>query len=370
MPEARRGLPRAWVVGLSLGAGALMLAVLVVFTPWRLLATRVVSIPPWGWLAATLGMSATYALRAGRLRAEWRERLTALGLDYRECLRITLMHNAAVNLLPMRSGEASYAFLLHRRWGVGLGEAAASLLWLRLQDAMVLGVLGLAILLPLPLGARLGFAVAAILAAATLVPRLVRWFHVHARWRRARTHAHPGAAGRKAWHLLAKLAGAFRASRGGRSAWGFAVANWVLKLGVVGALIAPLAGLHLGAGISGALGGELAAVLPLQAPAGVGTYEAGVVLGARSPGAPRFNTGAPEVLAAPPPFTPALAASAGRPDNAGRSMAPADAAAADPRTLLVGAALAVHALMVLVALATALVFSLIMRADPAPESRP
>ena len=159
-------IPRPVLVAASLAAGALLLLALAIYTPWARLLERIATVPWPGWLAATLGMSATYALRAGRLRAEWQWRLSGLGLGFRECLRVTLMHNAAVNLLPMRSGEASYAFLLHRRWGVGLGDAAASLLWLRLQDAMVLGVLGLAILLPLPLAARVALAAGAIAATA------------------------------------------------------------------------------------------------------------------------------------------------------------------------------------------------------------
>ena len=156
-----------WIAVASIAAGVALLAVLVAFTPWRLLAARVATVPWPGWVGATLGMSATYALRAGRLRAEWLWKLRTLGLGYRECLQITLLHNAAINILPMRSGEASYSFLLHRRWGVGLGDATASLLWLRLQDMMVLGVLGIAILVPAPPAWRIGFAVAAIVAAAT-----------------------------------------------------------------------------------------------------------------------------------------------------------------------------------------------------------
>jgi len=329
-----------WIAVASIAAGVALLAALVAFTPWRLLAERAATVPPVGWLAATLGMSATYALRAGRLRVEWAWKLAALGLGYRECLRITLLHNAAINVLPMRSGEASYAFLLHRRWGVGLGDAAASLLWLRLQDMMVLGVLGIAILVPAPLAWRIGFAALAIVGAATLLPMLVRRIHVHARWARARAHADRAhGRRRKLWHLVAKVAGAFRAARGGAAAWGYAIANWVLKLGIVGALLASLAALPYGSAFCGALGGELAAVLPLQAPAGVGTYEAGVALGAQV----RRDTPAP---------TPV----------------PAGTANADNR-LVFGAALAVHALMVVVALGTALVFSLIVRPAGASESQ-
>ena len=322
-PSPPPGHRRTAIVAASVVAGVAMLAFIAWFTPWRLLVERVSAIPLAGWVAATLGMSGTYALRAGRLRSEWRWKLVPLGLGYRECLRVTLMHNAAINLLPMRSGEASYAFLLHRRWGVPLGEAAASLLWLRLQDAMVLGVLGLALLVPAPPAWRIAFAVAAIVAAATLVPAIVRQLHVHARWRRARAHARASKGARRGWHLVAKIAGAFRTSRGGREAWAFAVANWVLKLGVVGLLIAGLSDLAPGAGLRGALGGELAAVLPVQGPAGVGTYEAGVMLGA--------------------------------------------AARTDNRALIVGAALAVHALMIVVALGTALLFSLAVAPDRARE---
>ncbi|MET0384201.1 MAG: lysylphosphatidylglycerol synthase domain-containing protein, partial [Burkholderiaceae bacterium] len=189
-----------WIAAASVAAGALLLAALAAFTPWRLLADRAATVPWPGWIAATLGMSLTYALRAGRLRVEWRRTLRALGLGYRECLQVTLLHNAAINLLPMRSGEASYAFLLHRRWKVRVADAAASLLWLRLQDMMVLGVLGIAILVPAPLPWRIGFAVAAIAAAAALLPALVRRVHVRARHARARTQARRA---RKAWHLLA-----------------------------------------------------------------------------------------------------------------------------------------------------------------------
>jgi hypothetical protein len=335
-----------WIAAASIAAGVALLAVLVVFTPWRLLAERVASVPWPGWVGATVGMSATYALRAGRLRAEWLWKLRPLGLGYRECLQVTLLHNAAINILPMRSGEASYSFLLHKRWGVGLGDATASLLWLRLQDMMVLGVLGIAILVPAPLPWRIGFAIAAIAASATLLPALVRRVHVRARRARARASAPRS---RKAWHLVAKVAAAFRAARGGAAAWGFAIANWVLKLGIVGVLLASLANLPPGAGFCGALGGELAGVLPLQAPAGVGTYEAGVALGTR---ACRADAAAP---------VPGKTASAPNTDN--------DPQRATPGRLIFGAALAVHALMLVVALATALAFSLIVRPVRAPESK-
>jgi hypothetical protein len=147
---------------------------------------------------------------------------------------------------------------------------------------------------------------------------------------------------RKAWHLVAKVAAGRAEGRGGAAAWGYAIANWMLKLGIVGLLLSSLANLPPGTGFCGALGGELAGVLPLQAPAGVGTYEAGVALGTR----------------ARPARAPVASASAANTDNAASSA-----------RLVFGAALAVHALMLVVALATALAFSLIVRPARAPESK-
>jgi hypothetical protein len=70
----------------------------------------------------------------------------------------------------------------------------------------------------------------------------------------------------------------------------------------------------------------------------VGTYEAGVALGARA-----------------------------RRDDASEQ---GHAAKTDNARLIFGAALAVHALMLVVALATALAFSLIVRSPRAPERTP
>ena len=72
--------------------------------------------------------------------------------------------------------------------------------------------------------------------------------------------------------LLAPAASAATA----RWSWACAAANWAVKVVALGGLLATLAGVSLVSGLRGALGGELAAVLPLQGPAGLGTYEGGV----------------------------------------------------------------------------------------------
>ncbi|RZS58510.1 lysylphosphatidylglycerol synthase domain-containing protein [Sphaerotilus mobilis] len=198
---------------------------------------RVVQVPAWLWIAAAAGILASHALRATRLHAEWAART---GADWSSCLRLSLLHNAAVLLMPLRSGELGYGWWLQRRWGVPWRTSSASLLWMRLQDVAVLALLsGLCLALPLRLSAL-------VLAGLLLLILL--------------------------WPMAPAT----------RTAWLCAGANWSLRLAVVAALLAVLADLPVDATLRGALGGEWAAVLPLQAPGGLGTYEAGVWAGLQS----------------------------------------------------------------------------------------
>lgn len=58
----------------------------------------------------------------------------------------------------------------------------------------------------------------------------------------------------------------------------WAWANWLVKLGALGWVLAALAPVGLVAGMLGAIGGDLTTVLPVHAPGGFGTYEAGLAL--------------------------------------------------------------------------------------------
>ncbi len=221
-------------------------------------------------LSALLWWS-SYFLRALRLKLEWRDRAA---LDLGGCWRAVMRHNLALALLPMRLGEAGYLWELRRRWGIDWREAGRSLLWLRLQDVAVLatlagGVWGLPLLLAHAWGAPL-LVVAALAAALT-------W-----RWRE-RLPARLGAALREAWR-----AGSHR--DGAAASWACCVGNWLAKLCATGLLLGTLAqgsdGIYAAAAwFAGALAGEWAGALPLQAPAGVGTYEAALLWGARPSGA-------------------------------------------------------------------------------------
>lgn len=248
-------------------AGALAVVVLALLlrgADLAALGAAASALPAWGWLAAIAGLLASYGLRALRLQTEWGPRVAARFLD---CLHLMLVHNAAVNLLPMRAGEAGYPWLLHRRFGVPVGDAAASLLRLRLQDAMLLALLAIALLVPhgaalaavAALGAVAAWLGAAPIFAAAALPRVDDGRIARALRRTLRLLFAPRQSRVPAWW-----------------SWACAAANWAVKIAALGGLLAALAHVSIESGLRGALGGELAAVLPLQAPAGLGSYEGGV----------------------------------------------------------------------------------------------
>ena len=82
------------------------------------------------------------------------------------------------------------------------------------------------------------------------------------------------------------------------AAWLLTLANWALKLAAGASLLSAITDANFIHAWAGALGGELAAIVPLQGPAGFGTYEAGVWVGMAS-GLPAGIQGAANAAAGP-----------------------------------------------------------------------
>lgn len=205
-------------------------------------------------------MGVTYLLRAGRVFDEFRH----LGhVRFASILRLTLIHNAMINVLPFRSGEATFPILLNRWFGVPTARAVAALLWLRMQDAFV--VLALAALVwP---GLHPALRALWMLAVALAAWGMPRW---------ARNHPEilpdHGRLSRIGIKLRAALA---ESTQGSRRAWAWTLANWSIKLAAQAWLLSILLGSAVQTGLAGAMGVELASILPIQGVAGFGTYEAG-----------------------------------------------------------------------------------------------
>ncbi len=285
-PPWRRAL--VWVVGLGL------LAWLLHQVPLSTVRTAWLKPDALTWGVTLLGLGVSYLLRAARLQAVMglasRDGPRWLGLRL-DALRVILMHNAAVNLLPMRAGELSFPYLTSRVLHMPLSRSVAALLWMRLQDLAVLLALGLCCWPGLPWAWRLAGLTLIVAGWQAGVWVLARAWQggqqpsASSRWRALLSKAHEALLEREHHHW---------------STWAFTWANWGIKLFAGAWLISAICGSGLGMAWAGALGGELAAVVPLQGPAGFGTYEAGVwaglALGA-APSAPFMALAVPAALA-------------------------------------------------------------------------
>lgn len=119
------------VVGVALTVGWAPL-----LSPWRDLGVAQL-IPPFGLTALS------YFLRAVRVHDYFRP---ALDGRFISVLKLSVLHNTANNLLPMRAGEMVFPWLMGRYFGHGFLGAAASLVWIRLLDLHFLGLIGFFIL--------------------------------------------------------------------------------------------------------------------------------------------------------------------------------------------------------------------------------
>lgn len=266
MPPTPDAARRPWarlVLASVLGIG--LLAWLLRQVDLAPLRAAFAATPAWLWAVAVAGLCLSYALRAERLRREWGswfavDAARGRAPGFLACLALFLTHNAAIVVLPFRAGEAGYPFLMQRRFGVPLGDSLRSLLWLRLQDAAVLATLAALWLPPVAPAVRAGWAVLLALAWG-----LVLLFGARALAALARQAP-----------AVQRFQAAWLTHRNDRAGWALCAANWLVKLAVLALLLQALAPLDVMAALRGALGGELASVLPLQGPAGLGTYEAGV----------------------------------------------------------------------------------------------
>jgi hypothetical protein len=268
--EPRARASRAAVVALNLLVLSVFAWAVEHWWGWaRLLA-------PWGTLPgaelalAVSGMLASYALRALRIylaeRAIPRDALFA-------CLRLILLNNALNLLLPARSGEASFPILMSRWFGVDPARATGTLLWLRLLDLHVLATVGAVCaaagwLASDHAGSVLAHVAAGLAAAGPLLLFLLRSRLVQLAGRgngkppRLLARALDGVPQRPAWLALDLVL-----------SW----SAWSVKLAALGWVLSRLAQLSPVLGTLGAIGGDLSTVLPLHAPGGFGTYEAGVM---------------------------------------------------------------------------------------------
>lgn len=220
-------------------------------------------------IMALLLMFLTYLIRGWRIYNFFLP-ITHDGLM--TCCRIMLIHNLLNNLLPLRSGEVSFPFLMQRYFAVSLSYATAGLLLLRLLDLQVL--LGLGYLTLLLLWKTSSFALWGILILWFVSPlillALAPWLQ---RYTKALHHES------RLKRLLEQVLRAMPLNFGTLfRSWLFTLICWVSKIIVFAIVLGWFIPLQWWGAVGVSIGGELSSVLPIHAPAGLGTYEASMLV--------------------------------------------------------------------------------------------
>ncbi len=182
-------------------------------------------------------------------------------------LRLTVLHNTANNLMPMRTGELVFPWLMRRYFGHGLLDAAAALIWIRLLDLHFLALIGI-LILNLSNPSWLWWAVAVLWLAALAVLGIISGMGrapVLAGAGRLRVIARRVllAAPRDPW-LIARV-------------YFWTVWIWSLKFAAFTILLRFFVPIDVWRLLAGVMGAELSSVLPFHGIAGSGSYELAAV---------------------------------------------------------------------------------------------
>lgn len=233
---------------------------------WDTLIEPWYSMDPLELFTVLLLLFLTYLLRAIRITQFFK--LTSMSA-FLASAKIMILHNFWNNLLPMRSGEASFPILMKSQLHIPLSQSLPALFWFRLLDLQVILLIGLLAFSSLWLTSSWILALGLIGVSA---PFIAYW--LNQAWLK------PKLVSRETNGLLLKL------SQGMPShlsqvfwSWVWTLINWSLKIAVLvwafsWLFAAPLSNLTMGV-----LGGELSSVLPIHGIGGFGSYEAGILIG-------------------------------------------------------------------------------------------
>jgi len=254
---------------------------------WSKLIAAWTEIPLWQPLLALVLMFFTYLVRGLRIYDYFRPATSVVtangyvsaggqpnaraGLTL--CCQIMLTHNLMNNLLPMRTGEASFPLLMRSNFAMPLSRSTAGLLLLRLLDLQVLLCIGWL--------ALVGYAGAApwlwwSLPPLVLAPLLVLPFvPLLKRWQKRVTQP-------RLQHFLEQALQATPTNFGQLlRAWLLTWLTWGTKIVIFALVLRWFADTDWWSAIAACIGGELSSVLPIHAPGGLGTYEASMFAAAK-----------------------------------------------------------------------------------------
>ncbi|UVC09052.1 flippase-like domain-containing protein [Rhizobium sp. TH2] len=273
---ARDWLLRNRITLLTIAVVALYAIFIEWFFGWSTILAGWQAVGIWTILLALTLLVGTYFIRTHRMQDYFPRETSG---QFLKLFRVTQVHNLLNIMLPFRTGETSFPLLMRSEFGVPLAHGTSALLVLRLLDLhALLAAAGLGLIA----SASRTYLVAAFWAVFLLLPLIL--FPLKSRLIVAMRQRLP--------ERLATLVdeiddGLPRNVSAFTRAWMLTVLNWGVKVLVLAWVLGLMGVLPVAATFGGALGGELSSVLPVHAPAGVGTYPAGIGAGAAAFGSAR-----------------------------------------------------------------------------------
>jgi len=280
IPRRARVLWLALAIALAIGVGVAVQRSI----GWHSVLHAAAEIDAHAWLALLGLLAASYVARVVRA---WH---LLRNIDARSRLphaaAVFFVHNAVLSLLPARVGEIAMPLLARRWMGIDWASTLGALAWWRVTDAAAVGALAIALI-------AMGVGVLAPVYALALAAGTLPFLALAARALVVRLAAREPLAGRL--HVKAILArvvsGMPVRTRAITADVALALIAWSTK---IAAFTLFIAGVLQARGLDAlppwpqlagaALAGDVSGALPLPTLAGVGPFEAAVVLGLASLG--------------------------------------------------------------------------------------
>ncbi len=224
-----------------------------VFQQWQ-------QVSPQQLLLLTLLTLISYVLRAWRIFIIFGQPQQHRFRDY---LRISLLHNALNNFLPMRLGEASFPLLMKHHYQQSIVSSSIALLWIRLMDLHWLLLLlgGILCTYAQFLGAGL---IIALIASPLFLPPILT----------LGKQTLPHKQQQKIENLLASTPELLPLSP---RLYGLTMLIWSVKLAALAFILIIFLPIPFTQALLGVITADLSSVLPIHGLAGSGTYEAAML---------------------------------------------------------------------------------------------
>jgi len=191
--------------------------------------------------------------------------------SFKTYLKISVYHNFLNNILPMRTGELSYPFLLKKNLDMSIKNSSSSLIWFRFLDLITLITLILLVQITISTLLSQSTFFYFIIGLSFIAPAILFY---SAKYISIPLDSNSNLFVKLLNFLVTSIP---KTTKGLISSWFFTISTWFLKLSVFAWFISSSLQIDLSNGLLAAIASEFTSILPIHSFAGFGTYEAGII---------------------------------------------------------------------------------------------